>query len=108
MRHTSTPGRKRTLQRTLQARGHARPRWADLPPNEERSERDRSDSSSEDEDETWDDWVSDSMAKQTCKSLFDDRILASVSEALAYDKSTHGFDLEQKASSLGELFTRTI
>ena len=79
-----------------------------LPPNEERSERDRSDSSSEDEDETWDDWVSDSMAKQACKSLFDDRILPSVSEALAYDKSTHGFDLEQKASSLGELFTRTI
>lgn len=71
-----------------------------LPSSEE---RDQSDSSSEDEDETWDDWVSDSMAKQPCKSLFDEKILPSVAEALAYDNSTHGFDLELKSSSLGAL-----
>ncbi len=71
-----------------------------LPSNEE---RDQSDSSSEDEDETWDDWVSDSMARQPCRSLFDEKVLPSVAEALAYDKTTHGFDLELKSSSLGEL-----
>ncbi|KAF7365651.1 Protein arginine N-methyltransferase 3 [Mycena venus] len=47
-----------------------------------------------DEEETWDDWVSDSMDKRPCRSLFEDKVLPSVDEALAYDKASHGFDLD--------------
>ncbi|KAJ7618910.1 protein arginine N-methyltransferase [Mycena polygramma] len=47
-----------------------------------------------DEEETWDDWVSDSMEQRPCRSLFEDKMLPSVEEALAYDKKTHGFDLD--------------
>ena len=57
-------------------------------------------SSSEDEDDTWEDWVSDSFEKQPCKSLFDDVILPSASEALEHDKKTHGFDLVEAYSKL--------
>jgi protein arginine N-methyltransferase 3 len=47
-----------------------------------------------DEEETWDDWVSDSMEHRPCRSLFEDKVLPSVEEALAYDKGTHGLDLD--------------
>ncbi|KAJ7258773.1 arginine N-methyltransferase 3 [Mycena haematopus] len=45
------------------------------------------------EEETWDDWVSDSM-ERPCQSLFEDKMLPSVEEALVYDKGVHGFDLD--------------
>lgn len=58
-------------------------------------------SSVNDAEETWSDWVSDSMSKQPCQSLFEDKTLPSVSEALEYDKNTHGFDLNALCSKLG-------
>lgn len=61
---------------------------------------DRSSSSDEDDDQTWDDWVSDSATKQPTKSLFEDKLLPSVTETLAYDKSTHGFDLDETCTRL--------
>ncbi|KAE9402260.1 S-adenosyl-L-methionine-dependent methyltransferase [Gymnopus androsaceus JB14] len=45
-----------------------------------------SSSSGEDDEETWDDWVSDSVTKY-CRSLFDDKTLPSVEGILAYDKA---------------------
>ncbi|KAH9073434.1 S-adenosyl-L-methionine-dependent methyltransferase [Lactarius deliciosus] len=52
-------------------------------------------------EEVWSDWVSDSADARQCKSLFEDKLLASAGEALDYDKKTHGFDLnsfcEEKA-----------
>ena len=65
-------------------------------------ESDSASSSEDEEDQTWDDWASDS-GKQTCKSLFDDQSFASVAEALTYDKKQHGYDLEQAISQLCEL-----
>ncbi|KAF8194371.1 arginine N-methyltransferase 3 [Mycena galopus ATCC 62051] len=46
------------------------------------------------EEETWDDWVSDSMQQRPCRSLFEDKVLPSMEAAVAYDKETHGFDLD--------------
>lgn len=70
------------------------------PPAEEHD----SESSSEDEDEeeTWDDWVSDSLDRRPCKSLFEDKTFDSVQDALAHDESTHGFNLKDVTSRLGE------
>ncbi|KAF8272591.1 S-adenosyl-L-methionine-dependent methyltransferase [Lactarius quietus] len=52
-------------------------------------------------EEAWSDWVSDSANATQCKSLFEDKLLASATETLDYDKRTHGFDLnsfcEEKA-----------
>lgn len=57
-----------------------------------------------DENEVWSDWVSDSANARQCKSLFEDKLLASAAEALDYDKRTHGFDLnsfcEEKGSQM--------
>jgi type I protein arginine methyltransferase len=50
-------------------------------------------SSEDDDDENWDDWISDSAAKP-CKSLFDDSLFPSATDALQSDKSKHGFDLD--------------
>ncbi|KAF8627470.1 hypothetical protein AX17_006282 [Amanita inopinata Kibby_2008] len=57
-------------------------------------------SDNDDEDETWDDWLSDSLTKQPCKSLFEDTILSSVEEALHNDKLKHGFDLDETCARL--------
>ncbi|KAI8986156.1 S-adenosyl-L-methionine-dependent methyltransferase [Trametes punicea] len=57
-------------------------------------------SSDEDDDQTWDDWVSDSFERRPCKSLFEDRTFESVQEALAYDEAAHGFSLKEVASRL--------
>lgn len=61
---------------------------------------DEGESSSEEEDETWEDWVSDSLAKQPCRSLFDDTTLPSAREVLEHDKKAHGFDLNETYSRL--------
>ncbi|KAF8230032.1 arginine N-methyltransferase 3 [Tricholoma matsutake] len=57
------------------------------------TESDPSSSDQDDDDQNWDDWVSDSFAKQSCKSLFDEKTFPSVEDALLYDKSNHAFDL---------------
>lgn len=62
---------------------------------------DGTESSVDDEVETWDDWVSDSMEQRPCTSLFDEKVLPSVQEALAYDKKTHGVDLDALCGQLG-------
>lgn len=77
-----------------------------LPPSSNTSDVDdrESDLSSEEEedDQTWDDWVSDSNDKQGCRSLFDDKLLKGAEEALLYDKKVHGFDLNETCSKLCE------
>jgi type I protein arginine methyltransferase len=52
-----------------------------------------SDSEGNNAEDTWSDWVSDSANHKRCKSLFEDKFLASVIEMLDYDKRTYGFDL---------------
>ncbi|KAH9480672.1 Ribosomal protein arginine N-methyltransferase rmt3 [Psilocybe cubensis] len=60
-----------------------------------------SSSDSEDEnDQTWDDWVSDSNEQQETKSLFDETVLPSVERALAYDSETHHFNLDDFCKNL--------
>ncbi len=70
-----------------------------------------SESSSSDQDETWEDWVDDSPPKP-CRSLFDDSEFPSVDQTIAYDKSTHGFDLGSAFTKMGEhslpLATRSL
>jgi hypothetical protein len=62
-----------------------------------------SESESEDDDQTWDDWVSDSNVQQQCKSLFCDQVLPSLEAALAYDKETYHFSLDEACKRLCEL-----
>jgi protein arginine N-methyltransferase 3 len=57
-------------------------------------------SGQEDDDQNWDDWLSDSFAKQPCKSLFDQKTLSSVEDALRYDQSKYAFDLKDICSRL--------
>ena len=54
----------------------------------------------DDADENWDDWVSDSVANP-CKSLFDNDIFPSATDALQNDKSKHNFDLDDVCKRLG-------
>lgn len=64
-------------------------------------------SSSEDEedDQTWDDWVSDSAPK-SCTSLFDkEKSFDSVEKALEYDKDVKGFDLQGTCQRLCTFFS---
>ncbi|KAF8430973.1 S-adenosyl-L-methionine-dependent methyltransferase [Boletus edulis BED1] len=46
------------------------------------------------EDDNFDDWVSDHEQLQPCPSLFEDKTFTTATEALTYDKTTHGFDLD--------------
>ncbi|KAJ7101532.1 S-adenosyl-L-methionine-dependent methyltransferase [Mycena belliarum] len=63
-------------------------------PEDESSGEDSISSAGDDAEETWDDWVSDSMQQRPCRSLFEQKDLPSVEEALSYDRNTHGFDLD--------------
>jgi type I protein arginine methyltransferase len=73
-----------------------------IPDPEEHLESGSSSSeSSDNEDQTWDDWVSDSEPQQECPSLFDDKILPSAEEALRYDSDTYGFNVDSICSELG-------
>ena len=63
---------------------------------------DDSASENDDQDQTWDDWVSDSNVEQQCKSLFDDTVLPSVEAVLAYDKETYHFSLDEVCKRLCE------
>ncbi|KAK7025560.1 hypothetical protein VNI00_015913 [Paramarasmius palmivorus] len=53
-------------------------------------------SEEDDDDQTWDDWVSDSNSRQPCRSLFEDKVFQNAEAALAYDKTTYGFNLDEK------------
>ena len=66
------------------------------------SESNSSSESEDDNEETWDDWVSDSNTQQNCKSLFDEKVFPSANEALEHDKNTHQFDLDDVCKSLCE------
>lgn len=65
------------------------------------SEAASSDSSSSDiDDDRWDDWISDS--NEECKALFDDKFFPSVRAAAAYDKEIHNFVLDDVFKALCE------
>ncbi|PCH40423.1 arginine N-methyltransferase 3 [Wolfiporia cocos MD-104 SS10] len=58
-------------------------------------------SSTDDADETWDDWVSDSMENRPCKSLFEqDKTFTTVAEAVNHDKLVYGIDLDDLCARL--------
>ncbi|KAG6379463.1 S-adenosyl-L-methionine-dependent methyltransferase [Boletus reticuloceps] len=46
------------------------------------------------EDDNFEDWVSDHEQLKPCPSLFEDKTFTTATEALTYDKTTHGFDLD--------------
>jgi len=78
-----------------------------LPPpanfeSQEGDDSDRATSGSDYDDQNWDDWVSDSLIQRSCKSLFGEKVLSSVEDVLKYDKETHGFDLNETCSRLGQ------
>lgn len=50
--------------------------------------------------ESFDDWLE---AERQCKSLFDDKLLGSTSICVQYDKESHGFDLIEVSTKLGEM-----
>ncbi|THH29363.1 hypothetical protein EUX98_g4825 [Antrodiella citrinella] len=59
-----------------------------------------SSSGDDEEDLTWEDWVSDSVSKRPCKSLFDETKLTSVAEIVEWDRLNHGFDLDATCKRL--------
>ncbi|RXW22484.1 hypothetical protein EST38_g3361 [Candolleomyces aberdarensis] len=58
-------------------------------------------SESDEEDQNWDDWVSDSNQLQECRSLFDETVLPSVDAVIKHDISIHSFDINETCSKLG-------
>ena len=88
-----------------------------LPPRENTSVpnsdiEDSSASSESEDEETWDDWVSDSNTRQGCKSLFDDKILSCVEDAVAYDRETYKVDIIELCKRLCkfriDIYLRTL
>jgi len=59
-----------------------------------------SSSEDSDDDENYDDWLSAS-GDPPARSLFEERDLVNISEALKYDRDTHGFDLDAFSKQLG-------
>ena len=59
-----------------------------------------SSSTGEDNDEDWNDWVSDEGDKRPCQSLFDGSSHPSADVALAYDKEKFGVDLQALVTRL--------
>ncbi|KAJ3551879.1 hypothetical protein NP233_g12999 [Leucocoprinus birnbaumii] len=72
------------------------------------TDSDSSSSTGEDDDQNWDDWVSDSFQKEGCPSLFDETKLPSATEAITYDREKHAFDLDHVCSRLGLDFHRRV
>lgn len=64
-------------------------------PNSDLEDFSSSSDDGDDEDETWDDWVSDSNTRQGCKSLFDERILSCVEDAVTYDRENYKVDINE-------------
>ncbi|KAG5654313.1 hypothetical protein H0H81_004732 [Sphagnurus paluster] len=73
---------------------------ADFSDEEEKFESGSSESEDDNDDQNWDDWASDSLVQMPCLSLFDEKTLPSAEQAISYDKTTYGFDLNAKCSSL--------
>lgn len=71
-------------------------------PNSDQETNSESEDADEDDDQNWDDWVSDSIIQQKCRSLFEDKMFPSIEEAIAYDKSAHGFDINHTVGRLCE------
>jgi hypothetical protein len=59
-----------------------------------------SSSDDSDDDQNYDDWVSAS-GDPPAKSLFEERELANIAEALKHDRDTYGFDLGAFSKQLG-------
>ena len=59
-----------------------------------------SSSDDSDNDQTYDDWVSAS-GDPPARSLFEERELGNISEALKYDRDVYGFDLDAFSKQLG-------
>ncbi|KAH8104934.1 S-adenosyl-L-methionine-dependent methyltransferase [Phellopilus nigrolimitatus] len=97
------PGSTNELEKA-QARRHR----ADASEDEGPPLSDSGDSSStgDDDDENWDDWVSDSQNKRPCLSLFDGSEQSSAAAALAYDKEKFSVDLQALIERLGLDFHR--
>jgi type I protein arginine methyltransferase len=55
----------------------------------------------DDDDQTWDDFAENSIADQSCFSLFEDRSFPSVTKALENDISYHNFDINHVCARLG-------
>lgn len=62
-------------------------------------------SSEDDQDQSWDDFAEDSIAQQSCLSMFESKRFTSVTEALEYDRTTHNFNLDETCSRLCALFS---
>jgi protein arginine N-methyltransferase 3 len=81
-----------------------------VPPHTQDDTDDRTTSSGSDsedyteEDNNFADWVSDQGQLQACRSLFEDKTFATAAEVLAYDKSTHGFDLDSASKQWSASF----
>jgi type I protein arginine methyltransferase len=71
-------------------------------PNSDPEKSSSSSDGEEDEDETWDDWVSDSNTRQGCKSLFDEKIFSCVEDAMAYDRENYKVDINELCKRLGK------
>lgn len=76
------------------------PPQASVEPESDTDNSSESSSSADDDDQDWNDWVSDSLAKQPCRSFFENKVLPSLEDAVAYDKEVHGFDLNQQCTRL--------
>lgn len=59
-----------------------------------------SDSDYAEEDNNFEDWVSDQDQSQSCRSLFEDKSFPSANAALLYDKTAHNFDLSSTYAKL--------
>jgi type I protein arginine methyltransferase len=73
----------------------------DLSSHDDPEENSGSSGEDVEDDQTWDDWISDSMLNRPCKSLFDDQVFPSVGAATEYDRVKFDFDLEKQCSDLG-------
>lgn len=52
------------------------------------------------EDNNFDDWVSDQEHSRPCQSLFDDRSFPTADAALKHDESVHAFSLAETCTKL--------
>jgi protein arginine N-methyltransferase 3 len=66
-----------------------------------------SESSSDDDDQAFSDWVSDDQ-NTSVRSLFDDTTFPKTQAALEYDKEKYGFDLEGVCEGLSALRTYAL
>jgi len=82
------------------------------PPRVDNTDEQSTGSNSDDypeEDNNFDDWVSDQELSRPCQSLFEDRSFPTADAALNYDESVHAFSLTETCTKLsGCLLDRPI